>query len=462
MPGTIPIQVGNGGGTNNFDDANLIDWKGMNVIIEYGNVQTNLCDLQDYAQKWLDLSALTPGNQNYEIALEKITHTVIDANAAPGKPNNSAVDRIRSNERIFYPSHSGAGQNADWVTSDWELSQFVLDPTATIPSGSTQYTNTQHPLIPAPVANTPQIDANNQTNMTSASLTTPFNAPASIALINWVFSHPVQVSNGNHQLPNSYTASGTNTFSLAVAADMHNELGHFWDLFWDASNAQAPSYTNIPAGATNITARNLRRQLSINTCQGCHGGENKTFFTQVRPVGYRTQVDYWSSTPGSETGPVDLRFVENTGTSGQNGTIVDPATSNTVDPFIYPLISSFGGTLTTKTVPLVSGFLTGRVYNGGTNYTDDWSGDDASLIYKPDESLEGQYYVFDPADNATYTNGVQVDNTRPNPDRMNNYNDLLLRKTDLCKFINFSCSTSVSNNITFKIIAAASHIPLSE
>ena len=107
---------------------NPIDWQGMNVILEFGNPQTTRCDLRDYAQAWLNLSGHPLGSPQFNQALESITHTVIDANAAPNKPNGSALDQIRTNERLFASSSNNPVLSADkWRTSDWELSQFELD-----------------------------------------------------------------------------------------------------------------------------------------------------------------------------------------------------------------------------------------------------------------------------------------------------------------------------------------------
>jgi len=466
---------------NDGDNDQLIDWKGMNVIFEFGNTANNLCALNNFAQSWLDLSAMpfycdTPpcpapaAGMDFNAALEAITLSVIHAGAAPNCINGSALSRIRTNQRIFEPVQSGLGAKATWAGATWRLAQFEFDPNTTIG------TNGTHPLMGVPMTNTPQIDANSFTHITQdPNSPTITSVPASAALINWVFSNSVALSTGSHILPNSYTVPGTsNTFTLAPIANVNNQLGHFWDLNWATSTTDAPYYWTIPPGGTNATARELRRQLSINTCQGCHGGENKTFFNHVRPVGYGVKEEYWNSIPDGETGTVDLRFVKNGGTSGTNGIIPNPSTDPyelAAHPFlnrsVYPLLSndlSYTNTSKTMYVQYVSPFLTGVLYNG-SDYQDDWSGDDASLSFQPDNNLNGQYYVFDPADSAMYDNAAmaQVDNTMPNPDKMNAYNDLLLRKQAMCKQLSFNpCSRGFYFSNVLLILNATSQTTYSE
>ncbi|MBK7691158.1 MAG: hypothetical protein IPJ31_08585 [Bacteroidetes bacterium] len=72
---------------NDFTSQNFIDWKGFNVIFEYGNIQTNLCDLQNFALQWYNLSSLTLGSTDYLDALELITNSVTLPNVAPSRPN---------------------------------------------------------------------------------------------------------------------------------------------------------------------------------------------------------------------------------------------------------------------------------------------------------------------------------------------------------------------------------------
>lgn len=147
---TIPkiTEIGQVPRVDNQDfgiDPNYQDWKGMNVIFEYGNVVDGRCFLKDFAQSWLDLSAYSFGDPNLNDALEAITNTVTEPNTNPNKPNSSAINRIRTNERIFQPVVSN--NNAGWFASDWQFRQFQINPTT-------------HLLDQVPLTNTP-VNASN-------------------------------------------------------------------------------------------------------------------------------------------------------------------------------------------------------------------------------------------------------------------------------------------------------------
>lgn len=281
-----------------------IDWKGMNVIFEYGNPQANRCQLRNFAQQWLDLSAYELGSEDYNAALEAITHAVIDAGAAPGKPNGSALNQLRTNEKIFFPSLDGnknqPGVFASWEKADWQLSEFKLDATS-------------HLLKPVPVANVPEPLTNTSgflhlVDPSSAAFFQPIS-PKVTALLDWTFKNKLKINNGVHNLsadvPYSY---GGNTFTQAAVADIRAEQLHYWDFSWDDTTAY---YLPIPySDPSRIFEKNVRQQLSLNTCQGCHAAETKTEFTMIRPVGYGQSQDYWSAVPAYDYAPIDTRFVK--------------------------------------------------------------------------------------------------------------------------------------------------------
>ncbi|HRO43740.1 MAG TPA: hypothetical protein PL009_12960 [Flavipsychrobacter sp.] len=269
--------------------GDFIDWQGMNVILEYGNPHTNLCDLRDYAQAWLDLSDYTLGSSSYNTALEAITHEVIDANVATGKPNGSALNQLRTNERLFQPSISVPFPNGVqlWQESDWELSQFELN-------------GSSHLLAPAPVTNTPVNEANMGTNLSGQILAGTGSWGAGIeALIDWSFKSKLKLKQGFHNLPLNYTYNG-DVLKQAATARIDAEQLHFWDFNW--SNNSTTFYTYISPSNPNSHnyEKDLRQQLSLNTCQGCHAGETKTMFTQMTPVGYGESHNYWGTIPAND------------------------------------------------------------------------------------------------------------------------------------------------------------------
>ncbi|HEX3697890.1 MAG TPA: LamG domain-containing protein [Polyangia bacterium] len=99
------------------------------LIIEYSIPAASPADIADLANAWHALRALPFPSEDYNAALQKVTERFTARNAAPGRPNGSAVGQIRTNDFFQF---GGA----------WEFREFHLDAT----SGT---------LVPAPVALTP-------------------------------------------------------------------------------------------------------------------------------------------------------------------------------------------------------------------------------------------------------------------------------------------------------------------
>lgn len=192
------------------DNPDLSDWQGLNVIFEYGNTQTNLCDLQAFAESWQALSGYSRNSTDYMTALTSITNTVTAAGAGGSKPNGSVINRIRTNERIMYSSsfedpgnycgyNSANFNESPWALSTWEFRQFELDAS----SGN---------LIQVTLTNTPVDDANYASNLVlnklgcaSGVTNNSTYADAADNLLDWVFRMPNQlfVLWGTHKLPRS-------------------------------------------------------------------------------------------------------------------------------------------------------------------------------------------------------------------------------------------------------------------
>jgi hypothetical protein len=491
-PAGFPPRNGDGAGNNIC--VNPIDWEGMNVIIEYGNPFTNVCQLWNYQYDWYQLSRLTLGSPEYNTALEAITHKVIDANVAPNKPNKSALDQIRTNERIFFESGCPFNQFQDnWSKSDWELSQFELN-------------GTNHMLLPVAVSNTPANTANvpwylqGTNNLSTAGsgmgfyslvsannnqgeLLDPSQYHGSTALLEWVFAHKNQVKQGMHNLPNSFSYgysldngnyTGTDHFDKAATALMDAEQVHYWDLAW--YNSPTAHYNNVYGVPGNYEIdKDVRQQLSLNTCHGCHGGETKTNFTMVRPLPYGQAANYWGETPNDPDGkfPVDkrkldTRFVKTNGISKVVVTGDAIPVGTTYDNYPLPAVSS------EQYFTRVSPFITGRNYSGAGTWQDDLISDGVSGMNttqieiaataddQTDQNFENPpkknlFFVFDPAnyEAATY----------PGPNRVNGYNELDKRKGILCQFLNTDCHNEGSGGgkgqgVIFSIMEKTSFMPL--
>ena len=409
MPPKAQDQIGSG------PSPDFSDWQGMNVIFEYGNVQTNECDLINFAQQWVDLSNMTRGGSTYMAALQAITNTVTLANANPGKTNGSAINRVRTNEKVLFNP-----DKHDWQESTWEFRQFELDP-------STSY------LKQVPLTNTPIYSANgagylggSYGNLSASFTYLPKLPTDQHNLIDWVYkpSNTNNVLNGNYLMPASYNSSSL----LAGVGHISAQYTHYWDFNWEDNT----TYYNYDATWTatsrnNPIAKQLRHQVSLNTCSGCHAGETKTEFTQIRPLGYNDAADYWSSNPldynlsefgfGGSTSyrAIDVRFFENYG--GWTSSSQKDYDKTEVSANIYHA--------------KVSAFLTGRRYRGALTSTPGFTDDNGSAS----GSMDGLFYVNDPS-NDSY---VGTGHNNLGPIGKFGYNDLMRRRDDLCWFTHPSC-----------------------
>ncbi len=83
------------------------------VILEYNLAAQTQQDVQTWANLWHGLSSNPFPSEQYNAALEAITHRFSDRNAAPGSPNGSALLELRTNEIA--------------LSFQWELRAFSLD-----------------------------------------------------------------------------------------------------------------------------------------------------------------------------------------------------------------------------------------------------------------------------------------------------------------------------------------------
>lgn len=386
--GMPPVQQNQGVGAPGF-----LDWQGMNVIFEFGNVQTDLCGALAYAQKWLHLSQLpfAPYSSDFNDYLDTaITSMVIKPNAAAGlgKPNGSAINRIRTNERIFFHVPGTTGEA--WSEGNWQFRQFELDASGKIGQ--------------VPLTNTPINTANNPTNL-SPGLAPPTLLPYDQALLlDWMFSNVAtrnRILLGNHSMPETYALPGMPLSTLRSPAGMVDwKFPHYWEMSWDPGTV--PSATHYTAYASSTTLpnpdsiyREMRHQVSLNTCQGCHAGETKTLFTQIMPLGYGQPARYWETPSDVNTKNIDTRFG-----------------GNSSGAYDYPAPGPYQN---------VSAFLTGRKYQHGAYQSD-------GTLWPPMTLLD-VYNAYSPNNGSMYgTLGVYY-----------SYNDLKRREEDLCRLINNGC-----------------------
>jgi len=107
------------------------------VIFEYGIEKRSCSAVQNWGQRWVNLGTMVLGSAAYNAALENITESFVRANAAPSKPNGSALNQLRTNEIA--------------LARPWELREFVIADAGW----------NQHLLKPNTVALTPDSSLNN-------------------------------------------------------------------------------------------------------------------------------------------------------------------------------------------------------------------------------------------------------------------------------------------------------------
>lgn len=104
------------------------------LILEYNIPAASQADLVDLANAWHALRALPFPSEEYNAALQAVTERFTARNAAPRRPNGSAIGQIRTNDFFAF-------------SFVWEFREFHLDPASGM-------------LVPAPVAQTPHRDFN--------------------------------------------------------------------------------------------------------------------------------------------------------------------------------------------------------------------------------------------------------------------------------------------------------------
>ncbi len=218
------------------------------VIFEYGVPVSGCTNVKNYGQQWVNLGNIALGSAAFNPALQAITDQFTKANAAPNKPNRSALNQLRTNENALNPL--------------WELREFVLP-------GRT------------PVAT--------MLNIVSTKQTPHHTRNNSALLANYINSNSAAILNGTYVVPTVWSGqpflTGSN-FNFSVA---------------DSAVWNAPGVGN-----------QQRHLFSLGTCNACHGGEarangnpfgagSETSFVHidVRPPGVQSRLSKFLIGTGS-------------------------------------------------------------------------------------------------------------------------------------------------------------------
>lgn len=216
---------------------------GATLIFEYGLDAPTCTDIQSWAQAIHGLGAI-PFGPNYNAALQQITDRFATIGASPTKPNGSAINQVRTNEVFF--------------DVPWELREFKLQAMKTpipveeaVKSGKT-LAPTSPPPPPAPllmttVAQTPDVDWNGQQ-----------------LFADYVNANATAIAANNYTVPLSFNGQHFRGGAATNNIDI-----------WDGPNFDCTTIANAQA----------RHIASLNTCNGCHGGEAGVFFRQVLLTG---------------------------------------------------------------------------------------------------------------------------------------------------------------------------------
>ncbi|MGB8506970.1 MAG: hypothetical protein WCD76_01065 [Pyrinomonadaceae bacterium] len=197
------------------------------VILEYGIDRTG-CGIRDWGRQWYNLRNFALGSSAYNAALQNITDQFTRANAAPRKPNGSALNQLRTNEiAIANP----------FPDNQWQMREFRLPPPN---DGHLQEMNVK--LTP-------------HTSLLNTDLTAQY--------VN--FDTP-RILTQTHDVPEFWLGQKF----LSNASDV--PFGVFWN--------DGPTIA--------ITNRQARHLFSVNTCNACHAGETNTVFTHVKPAPFGT------------------------------------------------------------------------------------------------------------------------------------------------------------------------------
>jgi hypothetical protein len=213
----------------------------MTVIFEFGINKPSTCTGRNaWALQWYNLKNLTQGTSQYNQALQNITDQFTLCGSNPSKPNQSSLDRLRTNEIVLSPT-----------PQFWELREFLLNA-----SGDLEETTVvQNPAD--------KYDA----QVVNANVT---------RLAAYVNQNSASILNGSFSVPltwQGFPFLGGSAHILKPPTGTPPKVFH-----WDGTSSSNTS--------TFIKNNGARAFFSFNTCAGCHAGESQTFFTHVDPVFY--------------------------------------------------------------------------------------------------------------------------------------------------------------------------------
>lgn len=220
------------------------------VILEYGVPQNSCFGLKDWAQRWRALSFMAVGSPAYNTALEALTEDFAAGGLVPANPNGSAINQIRTNDfKLASP----------WELREFKLARAFLRLPPWLGGGAIEL---PAQLKQGTVANTPDDATYNGRTF----------GPRQVDLRNWVNANAGALLADAASVPTLFPFfPGGGFLGGASPNQLVPGTGDFWD---------APGILPFAASPAN----EVRHHFSLNTCDGCHGGETDTAFTHVKAV----------------------------------------------------------------------------------------------------------------------------------------------------------------------------------
>ncbi len=192
----------------------------FSVIFEYGVPKCECEDVRDWAKAWVRLANLPFPSATYNTILNRLTNTFVRRNANPVKPNGSALNQLRTNE---------IGQEFPWELREFRLMQIPWD--------------TLHETT---AADTPHLSFNNTVDFSNYTLFGPRPVPLNFNNLSFLGVNP--------KVPGAPPPS----------------------FHWNGP---------LPLdGANNMAHSDLRSQVGVSACNGCHARETDTVFVHVDPA----------------------------------------------------------------------------------------------------------------------------------------------------------------------------------
>jgi len=219
-------------------DPVTCDPRPFNLILEYGVPIEGCQEIRNWGQQWYDLEGLPLGSAAYNDALAAITMQVTVADADPNKPNGSAINQIRTNDRFMVWPH--------YPTRNWQLREFHVDPGGGF-------------LEIAPLVQTPAVTWEVPSSMTGVAPIDNYLLANTSAILagtytvgsSWGLQSPFQGAFSGYGLVECYASPCTGVGG--------SELRGLW---WGTDNS-----------GVSAPEMEARHEFSLATCNGCHARE---------------------------------------------------------------------------------------------------------------------------------------------------------------------------------------------